>query len=406
MSILLLGCGFLGIFFVIYFIVTCLGGFISGRQYTLPEHEDTTRIAAVIAARNEAAVLPHLVRSLLEQNYPRTLFDIYVVPNNCTDDTEAAARAAGAEIIPCAQPVHRKGDALRQAFARLTATGKYDAYCVFDADNLVHPDFFHQVNNAFCAGCDAAQGFRDSKNPFDSWLSGGTTVFYWFMSRVFNESRARLGLNCHLNGTGFMVTDGLIKRLGWNTHTLTEDLEFTALCALSDCRIGWMPAARVYDEQPIRFIDSAVQRRRWTAGSLQCTWRYAAKLMKKHTPRSLDVGCLFIGNLMNYAGLISAVASAIQFWPLAAQRPGLLALIGVAYVAGLWLVCMGAAAFMVRLEGKLCRESLPTIALFPLFVISWMPINLYACLTPPPSWRMVKHTRGLSLAEMEEADAP
>ena len=397
--ILALG-GVLGALLAIYFVITSLGGFLIGKKYVLREYGDSIRIAAVIPARNEAAVIRELVKSLKAQEYPAELLDIYVIPNNCTDDTEQAAREAGAKILHCEGPIRRKGDVLRQAFGQLSETGHYDAYCVFDADNLVHPKFMRSVNNACWIGYDAAQGFRDSKNPFDSWLSGGTTIFYWFMSRIFNESRARLGLSCHLNGTGFMVTDKLVRKLGWNTYTLTEDLEYTAQCALADCRIGWMPGARVYDEQPIRFWDSAVQRRRWTAGSLQCTRRYAKKLMGKGTPWSLDIGCLFLGNLMNYVGILSAIASCVEYRDLIADHLPLALAMGAAYVAVLWLVCSGVAAFMVWREGLLSWESLPTVLLFPLFLASWMPINIFACLTPPPKWRMVRHTRGVSMADM------
>lgn len=401
MTILMLFLGAFGVAAAIYFIATSAGGFILRRRYALPDAPDTARIAAVIAARNEAVVLPQLIASLRAQDYPRALCDIYVVPNNCTDDTEAVAIAAGAGTLSCPEPVRRKGDALRQAFAQLSATGRYDAYCVFDADNLVDPGFFHQVNNACAAGFDAAQGFRDSKNPFDSWIAGGTSVFYWFMSRIFNESRARLGLNCHLNGTGFMVTDALIRRLGWNTHTLTEDLEYTGLCALNDCRIGWMPKARVYDEQPITFRDSATQRRRWTAGSLQNTRRYAWRLLSKRTPCSLDIGCLFTCNLMNYAGLVSAVLTAVRLWPLVRTRPAAALALGAGYLAAMWLALAACAAAMLKWEGRLCRQSVPTVLLFPLFVLSWGPINLYAALTPPPQWRMVRHTRGVTLDEVK-----
>lgn len=402
MTVLLTFFGLVGLLFGVYFVITSLGGFLSGRHYRLPDAEPSARIAAIIPARNESAVVPNLVKSLLEQRYPRSLFDVYVVPNNCDDDTEAVALRAGARILPCTGPVTRKGDVLRQAFSQLSATGQYDAYCVFDADNVVHPDFFSHVNRAVHAGYDVAQGFRDSKNPFDSWISGGTSVFYWFMSRVFNESRARLGLNCHLNGTGFMVTDALVRRLDWDTRTLTEDLEFTGLCALNDAKIGWMPEARVYDEQPIRLRDSAIQRRRWTAGALQCMRRYSLRLLRKGTPCSLDIGLLFLGNLMNYVGLLSVILSAVRFWPLLADHlPGMLAF-GVAYVATLWTACAVAALLVVRGEGRLCREALPTILLFPLFLFSWMPINLYACLTPPPQWRMIGHTRSLSLNEISD----
>ena len=406
MTVLLTIFGAVGVLFGVYFIITSLGGFVSGRRYRLPEAAPTARIAAVIPARNEAAVVPQLVASLLDQRYPRALFDVYVAPNNCDDDTEAAALRAGAKILKVKGPITRKGDVLKQAFAQLSATGRYDAYCVFDADNVAHPDFFSNVNRAFCAGCDAAQGFRDSKNPFDSWVSGGTTVFYWFMSRCFNESRARLGLNCHLNGTGFMVTDALVRKLGWDTHTLTEDLEFTGLCALNDARIGWMPEARVYDEQPIKFRDSAIQRRRWTAGSLQCTRRYSPALLRKGTPRSLDIGLLFLGNLMNYVGLCSAVLSVWRFWPLLqSSLPALLAF-GIAYVAGMWLACAAGALILVRMEHRMCREALPTILLFALFILSWMPINIYACLTPPPRWRMIGHTRSLSISDIDANRGP
>ena len=402
MNVILTLCGLLGAVFAVYFVITSLGGFITRKRYVLTESAATTRIAAVIPARNESAVIGGLVDSLLRQDYPRELLDIYVVPNNCSDDTEAAALRAGAKLLSCPEPVSRKGDVLRQAFAQLSATGRYDAYCVFDADNLVDPGFMRSVNNAVRAGYDAAQGFRDSKNPFDSWVAGGTSIFYWFMSRVFNESRARLGLSCHLNGTGFMLTDRLARRLGWNTHTLTEDLEFTGQCALNDCRIGWMPEAVVYDEQPVTLRDSAIQRRRWTAGSLQCTRRYAVRLLKKATPWSLDIGCLFLGNLMNYMGIISAVASVIAYGPLIVDHLALAAAFGAAYVAVLWLLCMAAAAVMLKWEGLLIKGCGPTIVLFPLFLITWLPINIYACLTPPPSWRMVPHTRGVSLEAMED----
>ena len=106
----------------------------------IPRAEARTRFAVLLAARNEEAVIGRTVQQLLDQHYPRELFDVYVIPNNCTDDTEGVARRAGAQILPCLGTVRNKGDALHGAFAALKQAG-YDAYCVFDADNLVDPDF-------------------------------------------------------------------------------------------------------------------------------------------------------------------------------------------------------------------------------------------------------------------------
>ena len=74
------------------------------------------RITAIIAARNEEAIIRDLVRSLKIQRYPTDLYDIYVIPNNCSDGTEQAARDAGATILRCTGKVSSKGEALKQAF--------------------------------------------------------------------------------------------------------------------------------------------------------------------------------------------------------------------------------------------------------------------------------------------------
>ena len=76
-----------------------------------------TRFACLVAARNEEAVIGALVESLKKQDYPDALYDIFVIPNNCTDDTESEALCAGAKIFRCFEPVRCKGDALHEAVA-------------------------------------------------------------------------------------------------------------------------------------------------------------------------------------------------------------------------------------------------------------------------------------------------
>ena len=394
MKIFVTLCSVLCTLFTLYYAVTSICGVLFRRRRRIERRPAQKRIAAVVAARNEAAVVGKLVESLLAQRYPSELFDVYVLPNNCTDDTERVALAAGAKILRVNGPVHSKGDVLRSAFAQLSPTGRYDAYCVFDADNLVDPRFFQSVNDALLAGYPVAQGYRDSKNPYDNWVSGSMSAFYWFMSRFYNESRARLGMSCHLNGTGFMVSDAVIRDIGWPTQTLTEDLEFTALCALHGYRIGWMPDARIYDEQTGSFWDSCVQRRRWTSGSLQCMRRYVPRLLKRRSVASLDVALLFMGNLLCIVGLVPGIGTALGLMPFFISHPWrilALVLVGAAY----YLACCGLAALMYRAENRLNRRSMSGVFGFPIFLVSWMPINLVACFTPPPRWKEIRHVRGM-----------
>ena len=72
-----------------------------------------------MAARNEGEVIGQLVETLQRQNYPKELYQVTLVPNNCTDDTREVARRAGARIYDCALPVRSKGDVLRQMFRTL-----------------------------------------------------------------------------------------------------------------------------------------------------------------------------------------------------------------------------------------------------------------------------------------------
>ena len=227
------------------------------RRRAWPEHAPRCRFAVLVAARNEQAVIGHLVESLLAQDYPVDLFDVYVIPNNCTDDTAGAARAAGAQILECPFPVHSKGDVLRQVVALLAKQGRHDAICVFDADNVVDPGFLAAMNNAWCAGARAAQGYRDSKNPHDTIISGNYSIYYWMVNRFYSHARNAVGLSAIVNGSGFMADLGLLREMGgWNTLTLTEDIEFTTKCILRDVRVEWVPQALTYDEQPLTFAQS------------------------------------------------------------------------------------------------------------------------------------------------------
>ncbi|ETJ32606.1 Glycosyl transferase, group 2 family, partial [human gut metagenome] len=49
---------------------------------------------------------------------------------------------------------------------------KYDAFLIFDADNLVHPQFMLEMNDHLEKGESVIQGYLNSKNPTDSWVAG------------------------------------------------------------------------------------------------------------------------------------------------------------------------------------------------------------------------------------------
>ncbi|MDL2206034.1 glycosyltransferase family 2 protein [Eubacteriales bacterium OttesenSCG-928-N13] len=393
-----------------YFLMRALPGFEKTRAGN-PHARPQKRIAALIPARNEEMVIAYLVDSLMKQDYPKALYDVYVLVNNCTDDTRARAEQAGAIIMECDQPTTSKGEVLNHAFNRLMAddANDYDAFCVFDADNLVDVNFMQAANNALCNGYDIAQAYRDSKNPKENWISGCTATFFWFMSRLYNGSRANRGVTASLNGTGIVFSAQLIKKLGYDVDTLTEDQEYTAQCVLAGYKIGWMNDAIIYDEQPTSFKDSFVQRRRWGAGTMQCSRKYLGPLMKKAIKEKnrdcLDVGILFMGAYVQLIGCIPVVLTMITYIVRLQVN-----LISGAYFAlgsmGLTalLSVLGGALFtgiVALIEKKTQKLTLSTYLLMWLYLLSWAPANLLCFVTRPPKWKSIAHTDARSIQDCE-----
>lgn len=399
-----------GILFCLYHAAILLVGSLK-KLPPIPHAKPVKRLAAVIPARNEAQVVGRLVESLWKQNYPRALMDVFVVPNNCTDDSEAVAKAAGAQILTCSGEIHCKGDVLRLAFEKLLKDERhFDAFVIVDADNVVDAGFFQAVNNALCAGYEVGQAYRDSKNPAGSWVASCTSIFFWFMNRLYNRSRAALGMNAALNGTGIMIGAAYLRRHGYRTQTLTEDLEVTAQCALAGEKIAWMPEAITFDEQPLTIRDSFTQRRRWAAGTRQCMTRYMGKLFKAAPgcASCFDVGMLF-------SSILGQVLSIIPFgytaWRLLAgaasgSAQGRTELLGTLALCVIGFFAAGVvfAAFLCALEGKLKGHRLRAMLTMGLYLVTWVPANLIGILMRAPKWKVIPHTDAVGIDQCEAED--
>ena len=200
----------------------------SSRQTSAALH----RYAAIISARNEENVISGLIKSLKEQNYPEELLDVYVIADNCTDNTAQVAADAGAIVYRRFNHVQvGKGYALDYLFHQLTEEGKndYDGYFVFDADNYVDPNFVKEMNTVFDTGKYAAlTSYRNSKNFGTNWISAGYGLWFLREARFLNAPRMAVGASCAISGTGFLVSGDLIRENGgWPFHLLREDIEFS-----------------------------------------------------------------------------------------------------------------------------------------------------------------------------------
>ena len=219
-----------------------------------------------LPANNEESVIGNLIKSLQIQDYDKSLYDIYVIADNCTDGTASVARENGAIVYERFDPDKKtKGYALNWFLEKMKdRKDDYDALLVFDADNVVDKNFLNAMNRKLCQGEVLVQGYRDIKNPTDTWVSGGYAIFYWTMNRLYHLARYNMGLSPLINGTAFMVKWDILIDEGWNTKTLTEDIEFALINISKGVKLGWAKDAIVYDEQPLTFKQSWKQRERWS----------------------------------------------------------------------------------------------------------------------------------------------
>ena len=318
---------------LIYQLYLTVFGFRRDTQHDYQPHDPEARFLVLVPAHNEEAVIGDIIGNLQQMDYPRALYDFYIIADNCTDGTAARARSLGANVIetckdspdaPTGKPI-----ALKKALESLgDYQNRYDLLMIFDADNLMDRHMFREVNSQYVdkGRPDFIQCYLGAKNK-----QGIVAWFYYtsytITNRFFQLAKHRLGLNCSIGGTGFaMSTAYLHQRGGWTTMSLTEDFEIQVEATLDGRRILWNHNARIYDEKPTRLRASIRQKLRWGQGHWYVCLRNTGKvfrslLQRKISPQEFLSVLTYMYSLSAYvvAALQLIIALILHFLPVEAQ---------------------------------------------------------------------------------------
>ncbi len=368
------------------------------RPHTAPKEN---RYAVLICARNEAAVIGDLIASLRSQTYDASLVSIFVLADNCTDDTALIARVAGATVYERFNTEQvGKGYALQTLLRHLEQDypDGFDGYFVFDADNLLAPDYIQRMNETFSNGHPIVTSYRNSKNYGDNWISAGYALWFLRESRYLNHSRFLLNTSCAVSGTGFLFSRAVLEEMGpWPFHLLTEDIEFSVHQIIRGRKVAFCADAVLYDEQPTSFRQSWRQRSRWAKGYLQVLQGYGKDLLRGVFRGSFScfdmamniMPAFVLSTVSIVCNVVLCVMGLLQggdLW-VAAQSAGQL-------LWGMYMTLFIIGAITTVTEWNAIRTSaikkIFYIFTFPLFMATYIPISL-SVIFRKVEWKPIEH---------------
>ena len=255
--------------------------FVPSKKYK--DTNEEKKYGFIIAARNEENNIGNIIDSIKNQNYNQDLIHIFVVADNCSDNTAKVALDKGAIVIERIDDMNfGKSYALEYAFNVIFKEYNdlnIDAFMIFDADNILDVDFTKEMNKAFISGNEMITGLRLPKNFGDSWLAGASSYMFLRECRQIHHDRSLLNIGTYVSGTGYLISSNIIKDLNyWPFHTLTEDIEISAYMASHNKKIAYCEKAKFYDCQPDTLKKFWIQRLRWCRGTHQVFFKHSFKL--------------------------------------------------------------------------------------------------------------------------------
>lgn len=392
-----------------------------GKDKSRPVKSDKkNKFGVVICARNEANVIGNLLESIKKQDYPSELIEVFLVADNCDDNTAEVGRQHGATVLERHNTeLVGKGYAMDYLFKKLLAEkDDCDAYVIFDADNLVEKNFLKEMNKTLNRGYKAATSYRNSKNYGTNWISSGYSLWFMRESQYLNNARMRLGTSCAISGTGFCISREIIEENGgWCYHLLTEDIEFSVDMAIRGEKIGYSAGSMVYDEQPVTFEQSWRQRMRWAKGFYQVFGKYKKGLFSgilKGKFACYDMlMTVFPAIAFTLISLICCISECIYGITVFISYPDPTNLFLfcvqpiIYYVTVMYLLILVIGFITLVSEWELIDASawkrIKYLFTFPLFMLTYAPIAVVA-LFKKVEWTPIQHSVTKSIDEVGKKD--
>ena len=254
--------------------------------------------AILIPARNESLVIEKLLISIENQTKKIKPEDVYVIVETKKDKTVSIVEKHKMTIVYRKNlNKKRKGFALDDAIKEiLKSNKKYDAYFIFDADNILDKNYIKEMTKSFDEGYDIGIGYRNTKNS-KNLVSAASALTFSMINTIGNKKKSKYTNNLIISGTGYYIKGAIIESWkGFPFNSLTEDYELSLYSILNNLTTTYNDSAIYYDEQPEIFDVTIIQRSRWVKGYFDARRNYIHKIRKSISKKD-----------KNYASKITAL---------------------------------------------------------------------------------------------------
>jgi len=250
-----------------YFAISSLYVFVfsvAGNFYKRRRREASitkNKIALLIPAYKEDAVIVEVSKHALQQHYPSNMYDVVVIADSLHKNTIIKLKELPIKLVEVSFEKSTKAKALNSAMA--TLKDHYDHAIILDADNIMEPDFLNKMNAAFEVGYQIVQGHRKAKNLNTSFAILDVASEE-INNHIFRKGHSVLGLSSGLIGSGMGFEYGLLKSMMKTVNAVggfDKELEFKF--AAEKIKIEYLDDAVVLDEKIQKASDFSNQRKRW-----------------------------------------------------------------------------------------------------------------------------------------------
>lgn len=393
---------FIGFFLLLYSWIQ--------KSSTLPKkrRKENPTVSIIIPARDESKVIRGLLDSIAIQSVKVLPENVYIVVESKDDKTCEIVKEYGMNIVFREDlSKARKGYAIDDALKHLSSINKkYDMYFIFDADNILDKDFIKNMIVSYLDGYDIAVGYRNTKNGNDSVVAAASSLTFTMINTLFNKRKAKKNLGVTISGTGFYISGEVIRKLdGYPFNTLTEDYELSVYSVLNNISSTYNEKAIFYDEQPIKYNVTKVQRTRWIRGYIDVRKKYHS-LLKEKSKDAINREMIAVERL----GVIPFIIMVIGLFTfifinifmigvnIVLEKSIIYNIIGIISLIIIVYTFLAVITFiMIKKEkeyfGLSKKMKIKAIFYNPIFLVSYIPCAIKALFSPNLGWKRIEHNK-------------